>query len=232
MAYQSKMIANAEPFLWNCFKMYLMTYPTCLCDLILEIQDPSATNPAERYKDFFNQLEAHIGLGSYVTGQAAQFSQTPYITVHFQPIPMGGCSTRVVMGFDVAYATDAPKAPNHSTTRYIGSSAESVADFRADVMMALDELMFYAFDEEEHEGELYSSAFFDRLRDQTIVNPTNPNESKQWMYNIVGEVDDESTLSEVTQLKREDRSTQLNVFHIVYKMDLNQLRSDTWDCGC
>lgn len=232
MAKQSKMVANAEKFLWSNFKMYLMTYPTCLCDLLLEIKDPDATNPFDRYKDFANELEAHIGLGSYVNGQAAQFSRTPYLTVNFQPIPMGGCSVRVVMGFDVTYATDAPKAPNGNLTRYVGSSAEAVTDFRADMMMALDELMFYAFDETEHEGELFSQAFYDRLRDQEIANPVNPNQQKKWMFNIVGQVDDDSTLSEVSQLKREDRSTQLNVFHIVYKMDLNQLRADYWECGC
>lgn len=232
MAYQSKMVANAEPFLWNNLKMYLMQFPTCLCDLFLEVVDPDATKPIDRYKDFMNELEAHIGLGSYVSGQATQFSRTPYLTVNIQAIPMTGCSTRVIFGFDIAYATDAPKAPNGDLTRYVGSSSEAVADFRADVMMALDELFFYAFDEAEHEGELYTQAFFDRLRDQTIVNPVNPNESVLWQYNVKGQVDDESTLSEVSQLKHEDRSTQLNLFHIVYKMDLNQLRSPNFDCGC
>lgn len=230
---QSKMIANAEKFLWANFKQYLMQFPTCLCDLFLEIKDPNAENPMDRYEDFLNNLEQHIGLGSYVTGQAAQFSRTPYMTVQFQAIPMGGCATRVVMGFDIAYATDTPKAPNGDMTRYVGSSAESVADFRADVMMALDELMFYAFPEpEDDEREFKQAAFFDRLRDQEITNPVNPNDKRLWKYGVIGLVDDESTLSEVTQLKREDRSTQLNLFHIVYKMDLNELRTPDWDCGC
>lgn len=232
MAYTSKMVANAEPFLWNNFKQYLMQYPTCLCDLLLEIKDPNATKPIDRYKDFLNELEAHMGLGSYVNGQAAQFSRTPYLTVNIQALPMGGCSTRVIFGFDVVYATDTPKAPNGNQTRYVGSSSESVADFRADIMMALDELFFYAFDETEHPDELYSQAFYDRLRDTQVINPIDPNQSIEWMYNVVGQVDEDSTISEVSQLKREDRSTGLSVFHLVYKMDLNQLRSDNWDCGC
>lgn len=232
MAYVGKMVANAESFLWNNLKMYLMQYPTCLLDLLLEVQDPTAEKPIDRYKDFMNELEAHMGLGSYTNGQAAQFSRTPYLTVNIQAIPMGGCSTRVIFGFDVVYSTDTPKAPNGNMTRYVGSSSESVADFRADMMIALDELFFYAFDEAEHEGELYSQAFYDRLRDQIIANPVNPNETIRWQYNVRGQVDDDSTLSEVSQLKREDRSTGLNVFHIVYKMDLNQLRSPDFDCGC
>lgn len=232
MAGQSKIIAEAENFLWNNFKMYLMQYPTCLCDTFLDVANPDAEKPIDRYKDFMNELEAHIGLGSYVNGQAAQFSRTPYLTVNFQPIPMGGCATRVIMGFDVVYATDTPPAPNGNMTRYVGSSSESVADFRADVMLALDEMFFYAFDHQEHEGELYTQAFFDRLRDQEITNPVNPNQTVKWGYNIIGQVDDDSTISEVSQLKREDRSTGLNVFHIVYKMDLNELRTLTWDCGC
>lgn len=235
MGTQSKMVAQAEPFLWNNFKMYLMQFPTCLLDLFLEIKDPNADKPIDRYVDFMNELEAHVGLGSYVSGQAAQFTRTPYLTVNIQAIPMGGCSTRVVFGFDVVYATDVPKAPNGNLTRYVGSSSEAVADFRADVMMALDELFFYAFDENDprrEEDALFSQAFFDRLRDQELANPTDPNQTVQWMYNVEGHVDDDSTISEVSQLKREDRSTQLNVFHLVYKMDLNRLRNPEWDCGC
>lgn len=79
---------------------------------------------------------------------------------------------------------------------------------------------------------MFSQAFFDRLRDQELANPTDPNQTVQWMYNVEGHVDDDSTISEVSQLKREDRSTQLNVFHLVYKMDLNRLRNPEWDCGC
>lgn len=231
----SQMVAQAEPFLWNNFKMYLMQFPTCLLDLILEVQNEKATNPVERYKDFLNELEAHIGLGSYVNGQAAQFSRTPYITVNIQAIPMGGCSTRAVIGFDVVYSTDTPKAPNDNLTRYVGSSAESVADFRAGVMMALDELFYYAFpdnDERLKEDALFSQTFFDRLRGQTLVNPTNPNESIEWPYGIIGQVDEDSTMSEVTQFKREDRSSGLNLFHIVYKMDLNGLISPDWEESC
>ena len=232
MAYQSKMVGEAERFLWNNWKFYLMTYPTCLMDTILEVVDPDSTNPYTRYKDFANELEAHMGLGSYVTGQAAQYSRIPYITVNFQAIPMGGCSTRVVCGFDIAYATDTPKAPNNDLTRDVGSSGESVADFRADIMMGLDEMFYYAFDEAEHHNELYSQAFFDRLYKKEVVNPTNPNEKKKWLYNVKGLVDDDSTISAVTQLKREDRSIQLNLFHVVYKMDLNELSTENWECGC
>lgn len=229
---QSKLVANTEKFLWNNFIQYLMQYPTCLCDLFLKVKDPNAEKPIDRYEDFMNSLVEHIGLGSYVTGQAAQFSRVPYLTVQFQAIPMGHCSVRVVMGFDIAYATDTPKAPNNDNTAYVGSSSESVADFRADVMMALDELMFYAFPDDPDRDTLSTQAFFDRLRDIELTNPRNPNDKRMWKYNIKGQVDGDSTISEVSQLKREDRSTQLNLFHIIYKMDLNQLYGDGIDCGC
>lgn len=223
---------NAEKFIWENLKMYLMLYPTCLLDNILEIQDEDAELPVDRYKDFSNELEAHIGLGSYVVNQAAQFSRSPYVTVNIATIPMGGCSTRAIIGFDIVFATDAPEAPNNDKTRYVGNSSEAVASFRKNICTALDELFYFAFDETAHAGEMWEEAFFDRLRDQTIVNPFNTTQSRDWKYNIQGQVDDENSISEVTQLKREDRSTQLSVFHVVYKLDISRLYGEGVDCGC
>lgn len=234
MALANRVIANAEDFIWNCWKFYLMSYQTCLLDLLLEIKDIDATNPFDRYKDFPNSLEEHMGLGSYTTGQAAQFSKTPYLTVNIAPIPTGSCSTRVVMGFDVVYSTDTPKAED-GMTRYVGSSNESVAAFRANIVTALDELFYYAFDREKHplsEDAMYTQSFMGRLAGEEVVNPANPEEKRKWQYNVEAFIDDDVELSEVTQLKREDRYTGLNVFHVVYKFDLNRLWNDNIDCGC
>lgn len=235
MGYVSKIVGKAEDFVWNNLKFYLMSFPTCLLDLLLPIQDKHKDNPFERYKDFPNSLEEHIGLGSYTTGQAAQFSKTPYITVNIQPIPTGGCSARVVMGFDVVYSTDTPKAED-GMTRYIGSSAESVTRFRAEVMSALDELFFYAYGNQEEEytdldpGNTVS--FMNYLAGREVVNPSNPNQFRLWDYNIDAFVEDTAEISEVSQLKREDRYTGLNVFHVVYKFDINRLWNHHFDCGC
>lgn len=234
MPYTHKMIGRAEEFIWNNWQFYLMSYATCLLDLILEVEDPTSEEPFTRYKDFPNSLNEHMGLGSYTTGQAAQFSKTPYITVNIQPIPMGGCNTRVIMGFDIVYSTDTPKAED-GMTRYIGSSSESVAKFRGDIMVALDEMFYYAFDEDDERAKndaLFTQSFMDRLADQTVVNPANPNEVKKWNYNIDAFMDDDAEISEVSQLKREDLYTGLNVFHAVYKFDLNRMWNDEWDCGC
>lgn len=234
MAYANKMVAHAEQWIWNNLKFYLQSYPTCLLDLLLPIKDPNAENPFDRYNDFPNSLEEHIGLGSYVTGQAAQFSKTPYITVHIQALPMGGCSTRVIMGFDVVFSTDTPKAED-GTTRYVGSSAESVAKFRADVMTALDELFYYAYDEDDERAEndlAFTQSFMDRFAGQEVVNPANPNQTTMWQYNIKAFVDEDADMSEVSQLKREDRYTGLNVFHVVHKLDLNRMWGPDFDCGC
>lgn len=234
MAYTNKMVAHAEEYIWNNLKFYLMSYATCLLDLLLEVKDPTTNNPFDRYKDFPNSLEEHMGLGSYTTGQAAQFSKTPYMTVNIQPIPTGGCSTRVVMGFDIVFSTDTPKAED-GTTRYVGSSAESVANFRADIMTALDELFYYAYDEDDeraYNDTAFTQSFMDRLAGQEVVNPANPNETKLWEYNIKSFIDEDATMSEVSQLKREDRYTGLNVFHIVHKFDLNRMWGPNFDCGC
>lgn len=234
MAYNNAMVSRAEEFVWNCWKFNLLSWQSCLLDLILEVKDENATNPFDRYKDFPNSLEEHMGLGSYTTGQAAQFSKTPYITVNIQALPMGGCSTRVVMGFDVVFSTDTPKADD-GTTRYVGSSSESVAKFRADIMNALNNLFYYAYDDNDPRIEAdatFTQSFMDRLAGQTVVNPTNPNDEKPWEYNITAFVDEDATLSEVSQLKREDRYTGLNVFHIVFRFDINRMWSDGFDCGC
>lgn len=234
MAYVNKMVANAERFIWNNWKFYLMSYATCLLDLLLEVKDPTTDNPFDRYKDFPNSLEEHMGLGSYVTGQAAQFSKTPYVTVNIQPIPTGGCSTRIVMGFDIVFSTDTPKAED-GTTRYVGSSAESVANFRADILTALDEMFYYAYDEDDeraYNDAAFTQSFMDRLAGQEVVNPANPNETKDWEYNIEAFIDEDVDMSEVSQLKREDRYTGLNVFHVVHKFDLNRMWGPNFDCGC
>lgn len=223
-------VARAEDFLWSCFKYYLMSYQTCLLDLILKIKDEEATNPFDRYVDLANELDAHIGLGSYVNGQAAQFSKTPYITVNIQPIPMGDCTTRVVMGFDIVYSTDTPKAPD-DMTRYIGSSSESVAAFRRAMVDALDQLFYRASGDEEL-SKFDEQAFYDVLYNKEVVNPTDPTDIREWDYNVIGQVNSEVTISEVTQLKREDRSVGLNLFHIVYTIDIDRLQTADEDFGC
>lgn len=236
MSYGNRISAHAEEYIWNNWKFYLMSFGTCLLDLLLEVQNPNSDNPFERYKDFPNSLEEHMGLGSYTTGQAAQFSKTPYLTVNIQPIPMGGCATRVVMGFDIVYSTDTPKAED-GMTRYVGSSAESVAKFRADIMTALDEMFYYAYDEEDERALndlTFTQSFMDRLAGQEVVNPANPNEKTMWEYNVKAFIDEDAEISEVSQLKREDRYTGLNVFHVVHKMDINRMWSPVsgFDCGC
>lgn len=234
MAYVNKMVAKAEEYIWACWKFYLMSQPSCLLDLLLEIKDPNADNPFDRYADFPNSLEEHMGLGSYTTGQAAQFSKTPYLTVNIAPIPTGNCSTRIVMGFDVVYSTDTPPAKD-GTTRYVGSSSESVAKFRADMMTAIDELFYYAYPDDDpriEEDAAFQQSFMDALAGTLVTNPANPNESHEWEYNISSFVNEDAEISEVSQLKREDRSTGLNVFHIMQKFDVNRMWGNGWDCGC
>lgn len=234
MAYNNSMVGKAEEWIWNNWKFYLMSFPTCFLDLILQIRDDDAQNPFDRYVDFPNSLEEHMGLGSYVTGQPAQFSKTPYVTVQIQAIPMGSCNTAVVMGFDVVYSTDTPKAED-SMTRYVGSSAESVAKFRADMMAALNQMFYYAYadDDTRPENDLaFTQSFMDRLAGQQVVNPANPNEIKEWEYNMTAFVDQDATMSEVNQLKREDRYTGLNYFHISFSFDITRMWDKNWDCGC
>ena len=227
----SKMSTWVEKFLWNNIKMYLMQYPSCLCDNILVVKDATADDPIDRYEDFLNSLENHFGLGSYTVQQATQFSNLPYVTVNIAPIDIGHCATRVVLGFDIVFATDTPS--NEHTKRETGNSSEATASFRANIMASLDELMYEAFDGGAYKGQFINQAFFDRLRDQTLSSPTNRGgETKPWKYNIVGQVDEEKTITEVAQLKREDRSSGLSVFHVVYKLDINRLYGDGVDCGC
>lgn len=235
----SKIVGLAENFIWNNFKFYLLSYQTCLLDLICPIKNINAIKPVDRYEDLLNFVDSHIGLASYVNGQASQFSKIPYITVNIAPIQTSRCSVTVVIGFDVVYATDAPPADD-GQTKYIGSSSESVSSFRAGIAASLDELFFYAFGDPKldedgviiPEQHYYTQSFFDFLCGKEVSNPTDPNDKKKWAYNIVGEVDDESTITEVSQLKREDRSSQLNVFHLVYKIDINKLIGDGGEYGC
>lgn len=226
----SAIVNNAEKFIWNNLKMYLMQYPTCFLDNILKVKDEEADLPIDRYEDFINQLEKHIGLGSYVVNQAEQFSDVPYVTVNIAAIPSEGCTTRVVIGFDIVFTTDSPRPDNTQSLQYVGNSSEAVASFRANVANGLDQIFHGALD--DISTDPIDAAFFDRLRDQTLPNPINPNDTREWKYNITGHVDDDNTISEVQQLKREDRSSALSVFHIVYKMDLNRLYGDGIDCGC
>ena len=237
MSMNNALLNHAEEFVWMCWKFYLMSYPTCLLDLLLEVVDESATNPFDRYKDFPNSLEQHMGLGSYTTGQPAQFSKTPYLTVNIEAIPLTGCACRVVMMFDVVYSTDTPKAED-GTTRYVGSSAESVAAFRANMMSAIDEMLLYAYDENDPrvlEDTRFTQSFMERLKDQEVVNPANPNEKKLWDYNVeafINEAGEMTSISEVSQLKREDRYTGLNVFHIIHRFDVSRVWGKGINCGC
>lgn len=225
-----KLSTWAEKFLWNNLKMYLMQYQTCLCDNILEVVDDEEEFPVDRYHDFINSINNHIGLGSYTLQNPTQYSNLPYINVRFRPVDLGSCSTRVIVTFDVVFATDLPKA-NDDQTKYAGNSSEAVAAFRANIVSALDDLMFNAYDKVAYPDGL-NQAFFDRLRDQTLPNPADTSKTALWKYNVVGQVDAENTISEVTQLKTEDRNSGLSVFQVVYRLDLNKIYGDGIDCQC
>lgn len=226
----SKLASNVENYLWNCFKFYLMVHSTCLCDNILQIVNSSSDDPMIRYNDFNNAINQHIGLGSYVAGQAAQFSRFPYVTMNINALDRGDCNTRVVLSFDIAFGVD---TPNNKTgeTGYPGNSSEAIAKFRSKICGALDDLMFNAFnDGEKHYGH---QAFFDALRDTSWVNPvTKTGTAKGWKYNVVGSVDDSVEVGDVFQLKKEDRSSACLVFSVVYNLDISRLYGDGNDCGC
>lgn len=225
----NKLSALAELYLWNNFKFYLMTHKTCLCDNVLPIANSESDDPMLRYNDFVNSLDQHIGLGSYVAGQAAQFSRSPYITMRVVPLDRGSCSTRVVLSFDVMYGVDTPDNLT-GQTGYPGNSSESIAAWRSNICSSLDKLMFNAFsDGAKH----YSSwSFFDELRDTAWVNPvTKAGDPKDWKFNILGHVDNSVEISEVVQLKREDRSSSALVFTVVYNLDIDRLYGRD-DCGC
>lgn len=218
----------AEKFLWNNFKMYLMQWPTCLLDTLLVVDDPESENPLTRYRDFMNNLEAHVGLGSYDVQQASQFTNLPYLTVRISPYDIGHCSAKCIISFDVVFATDTPH--NTDADKNPGNSSESVATFRANVMAGLDALMYNAYDKVE--GVYESPAFFDRLRDQEIANPGNPEQTAVWKYNVIGTVEDDKDITDVIQLKREDRQSGLSVFTVTYNVSVDRLYGGDVDCGC
>lgn len=225
----NKISALAELYLWNNFKFYLMTHKTCLLDNLLPISDASQDDPTLRYNDFTNALDQHIGLGSYVLGQSAQFSRFPYLAVTVVSLDRGNCSTRVVLTFDIAYGVDTPD--NLTTqTGYPGNSSEAIATWRANICSGLNEIMHNAFSDGEKHYE--HQAFFDALRDTAWVNPvTKKGSPKPWKYNIIGHVDEGVEIGDVFQLKKEDRSSACLAFSVAYRLDVNRLYGRD-DCGC
>lgn len=222
-----------EKFLWNNLKMFLMLYETCLLDSLLVIANPDSNLPIERYANFMEELNNHIGLGSYVSEQATQFSDLPYITVRISPYDVGHCTCKALVSFDITFATDTPH--NTDADKNPGNSSESVANFRAAIMNGLDKLMYEAYNPEDEAGRVgiyRSPAFFDALRDQTLPNPIKPEVTANWKYNINGTVDDDKEVTEVIQLKREDRSSGLSVFTVTYRINIDGLYGDGVDCGC
>lgn len=228
----SKIADNAEKWLWQNLRMYLMTYPTCLLDNLLKIKDPESDVPAERYEDFFNQFNQHMQLGSYSAGQPAQFNNVPYVTVDIRAYANYSCSTRVVMTFDVLFTTDSPRPNAKTSTQYVGNSSEAVATFRANMANAVADIMKTAYDPEEYPGESPTMAFFDRLRDQTIADPRDASKTALWKYNLRGWVEDDGDMTQVYQLKKEDRSSGLLMFSISYDVTLDRMYGDGFDCGC
>lgn len=223
--------SNIEKYLWNNFKMYLLQYKSCLLDNILEVVNPEEDFPINRYNNLMVEFDRHIGLGSYTIQQPTQFSYLPYITVNISPIDYGNCNFAAYMEFAVVFATDAPGSGEDGSTFYIGNSSEAVASFRANICNALDDMFYKALDASAY-TELRTDAFFDRLRDQTLPNPTDIMSTKPWKYNIVGQVDPDSEISAVSQLKREDRSSGLSVFSVTYRLDINKLYTQEGECSC
>lgn len=233
----SKLTARTEKWIWNNLKMYLMQYPTCLCDNILKVKDENAEKPIDRYNNFFNALEQHLGLGSYVIQQPTLFSNLPYVTVNISPYDLGNCNARAIVTFDIVFSTDVPGETNGSThggddtTQYVGNSSEAVASFRNNMFESLDILFTRAFGNNEPTYE--NQGFWDVLREQAIENPSNPEDVRTWMYNMKAQVDPDVNVTEVYQLKKEDRQSGLSVFHVTYKLDINCLYEDEDnDCCC
>lgn len=224
-------IANAQKFLWLNFKMYLQQYGSCLLDSILDIKNPDSDLPSERYKDFFNQFEEHVKLGSYAVDEATQYSKFPLLIARFGAVSTKGCMAKGIATFDIAYSTDAP-CPDDGTTRNIGNSSESVAIFMSNITNGLNQLMFEAYDHANTQGRHPQQAFFDRLKDQTLPNPKNPEQTRPWTYNITAAVEDDISVTEVEQIKREDRSDGMSVFHVTYHLNIYALRGNGIDCGC
>lgn len=225
-----KLNSIAEKFLWNNLKGYLQQFPSCLCDNILHVEDAESDDPVTRYHDMMVELDRHIGLGSYTLQEPSQFSNLPYVNVRITPVDMGNCSTEIIMSFDVVFATDIPR-PDDGSTKYVGNSSEAVAAFRANMCMALDELMFNAYDPVAYPDGL-NQAFFDRLRDQTLSKPGDPEKTALWKYNVIGSVYAETEISEVSQLKKEDRNSGLSFFQVTYHLDLNKAYGDGINCEC
>lgn len=232
----SHIVASVEKWIWSNLKMYLMQYQTCLCDNILQVVDENATLPASRYKNFFNELERHLGLGSYTIEQATMFSNLPYVTVRVEPIDLGNCNFEALVGFDITFATDVPGNINSvngddDSTKYVGNSSEAVASFRKNIVDSLDNLFYHAFDGLDVDG-WQSQAFFDRLRGQTLPNPADPSaETREWKYNMKGQVYPDVDLTPVYQLKKEDRQSGLSFFSVTYKLDINCIYEDD-ENGC
>ena len=234
----SRITSSVEKWLWSNFKMYLMQYPTCLCDNLLRVVDDTATVPSERYYDFFNQLEAHIGLGSYTIEQATMFSNLPYLTMRIETLDLGDCNYEAFVSFVITFATDVPGSINSlegedNSTKYVGNSSEAVASFRKNILDSLDSLFYHAFSDDDADRMNWDTqAFYDRLRDQTLPNPANPSETRAWKYNMKGQVYPEVDVSRVTQLKKEDRTSGLSSFNAIYKLDINCIYEDEDDGGC
>lgn len=234
----SKITARTEKWIWTNLKMYLMQYPTCLCDNILKVVDKDATKPINRYNDFFNTLEQHLGLGSYVIQQPTLFSNLPYVTVNIEPYDLGNCNARAVVTFDIVFSTDVPGEENGSTeggddtTQYVGNSSEAVASFRENIIESLDALFYHAFGNGT-ERHYETQGFWDTLRDQALENPADASDVRAWMYNMRAQADPDNYVTEVVQLKKEDRQSGLSVFHVTYKLDINCLYADDEnDCCC
>lgn len=234
----SRIVSSVEKWVFVNLKMYLMQYPTCLCDNILNVVDDKADMPADRYEDFFNQLEKHFGLGSYTIEQPTLFSNLPYVTINVEPVDLGNCNFEAYVTFDITFATDVPADINSqhgddSSTKYVGNSGEAVASFRKNIVDSFDNLFYHAFPEDDVDDlDWNTQAFFDRLRDQTLPNPANPLETKRWQYNMKGQVYPDVDLTPVYQLKKEDRQSGLSVFHVTYKLDINCLYEENDDNCC
>ena len=63
-----KLSTWAEKFLWNNIKMYLMQFPTCLCDNILQVQNDEADFAADKR---INRARGVACRKNFVFGQAA-----------------------------------------------------------------------------------------------------------------------------------------------------------------
>ena len=161
-------------YIYENLKAFMYTFPSCLLDNILCIEDAGSNDPFTRYKDFQNQFYKHFTSNIYGAGIPADKTmfKLPHISLEIIPRRSpNGCEDLYTVSFIVDFQTISP-ADCENGCPCVPASSAGILGFVDAVAQGINEMMADGY-------------VFHLLQDSTSVRDEFKNNSGRFKFNTL-----------------------------------------------